>query len=83
MEPTREKNSTLVDLLDRVLDKGLLIRADIIISLADVPLIGVSLHAALANMETMLAYGMMRDWDQANRALARKTEEKTEVKAVA
>ncbi|MBU4501464.1 MAG: gas vesicle protein [Nanoarchaeota archaeon] len=71
MEPTREVNATLVDLLDRVLEKGLVINADIIISVAGVPLVGINLKAALAGMETMLKYGMMKDWDQAQRAIAR------------
>lgn len=72
MEPTREIKATLVDLLDRVLDKGLIIHADIIISVAGIPLIGVNLKAALAGMETMLEYGMMEDWDKAQRAIAAK-----------
>jgi len=67
MEPTRNSHATLVDLLDRVLDKGLVIQADIIISLAGVPLIGVNLRAALAGMETMLKYGVMKDWDERTR----------------
>ncbi|HEX3043437.1 MAG TPA: gas vesicle protein [Bacillota bacterium] len=68
MIPTKpvRKYSALVDLLDRALTKGLLITADVVISVADVPLIGLSLRLALANMETMLAYGMMRNWDQTN-----------------
>jgi len=70
MEPTRETKATLVDLLDRVLDKGLIIHADIIISVAGIPLIGVNLKAALAGMETMLKYGMMEDWDKAHRLIA-------------
>ena len=57
--------------MDRVLDRGLVIHADIIISLSGVPLIGVNLRAAIAGMETMLEYGMMRDWDAAVRACAR------------
>ena len=68
MEPTRNSHATLVDLLDRVLDKGLIIQADIIISLAGVPLIGVNLRAALAGMETMIQYGMMEEWDKSTRA---------------
>jgi len=71
VEPTREKNATLVDVLDRALNKGLLINADLIISVADIPLIGINLKAAIAGMETMLEYGMMRDWDEALRAIAR------------
>ena len=80
MEPTREKNATLVDVLDRALNKGLLINADIIISVADIPLIGVNLKAAIAGMETMLEYGMMRDWDEALRAIAREERAKQIVK---
>jgi hypothetical protein len=68
MEPTCNSHATLVDLLDRVLDKGLVINADIIISLAGVPLIGVNLRAALAGMETMLKYGVMEEWDERTRA---------------
>jgi gas vesicle structural protein len=52
-----------VDLLDRVLDRGLIIDADIIISLAGVPLVGLRLRAALAGMETMTRYGVMTDRD--------------------
>lgn len=70
MEPTRDRHATLVDLLDRVLDKGLILDADIIIHLAGIPLLGVKLKAALAGMETMLRYGIWEDWDKAQRALA-------------
>ena len=63
MKPISGKRATLSDLLDRVLDKGIVINADIVISLANVPLIGVNLRAAIAGMETMVKYGMMRDYD--------------------
>lgn len=71
MEPIQDTRATLVDLLDRVLDKGLVVYADVIISVAGVPLIGVNLRAALAGMETMLEYGMMRDWDESIRGWER------------
>jgi hypothetical protein len=64
MEPIRDTQATLVDLLDRILDKGLVINADLIISVAGIPLIGVNLRAALAGMETMVKYGVMREWDE-------------------
>lgn len=67
MEPTREQRITLDELLNRVLDKGVLIIADIVVSVAGIPLIGVNLKAALASIETMLEYGMMKDIDQACR----------------
>lgn len=63
MEPTRCRRATISDLLDRVLDKGIILNADLVISLADVPLIGVNLRAAIAGMETMVKYGLMRDYD--------------------
>jgi len=74
MEPTRDARITLVDLLDRVLDKGLIINADIIISVAGIPLIGVNLRAALAGMETMVKYGVMKEWDERIRAQAKMAE---------
>lgn len=70
MNPTRDTHATLVDLLDRALDKGLMLDADLIIYVAGIPLLGVKLRAALAGMETMLKYGVWQDWDEAQRALA-------------
>jgi hypothetical protein len=77
MEPSRDTHATLVDLLDRILDKGLIINADIIISVAGIPLIGVNLRAALAGMETMLKYGVMQAWDEKTRAWEREHWKKT------
>lgn len=65
MKPERENG--LVDLLDKLLNKGLVLNADLIISVAGVPLIGVTLKAALASIETMLDYGMMEAWDLSTR----------------
>ncbi|RJQ27610.1 MAG: gas vesicle protein [Peptococcaceae bacterium] len=72
MEPIRSRNCTLSDLLDRVLEKGLVLNADLIISLADIPLIGVNLRLIIAGMPALLRYGIMADWDEALRAQARK-----------
>ncbi len=72
MEPQLPKSyrrATLVDLLDRVLDRGLFLRADLVISLAGIPLIGAQLSLAVAGTETMLKYGMLADWDQSIRAV--------------
>jgi hypothetical protein len=79
VEPVRDTQATLVDLLDRILDKGLVIYADIIISVAGIPLIGVNLRAALAGMETMLKYGVMVEWDGRSRAWERRERKKKEV----
>lgn len=67
MKPEREGENDLVDLLDKLLNKGIILNADLIISIAGIPLIGINLRAALASIETMLDYGMMEAWDQSIR----------------
>lgn len=69
MEPTRDEDA-LVDLLDVVLRDGVVVRADVIVSIADVPLIGIKLTAAIAGMETMNEYGLFEEWDASRRATA-------------
>jgi len=71
MEPTRDLHATLTDLLDRVLDKGVIVNADVIITVSGIPLIAVNLRAAIAGMETMLEYGLMTDWDEMTRSRER------------
>ncbi|MBE0478222.1 gas vesicle protein [Candidatus Aerophobetes bacterium] len=68
MEPIRDKHATLVDLLDRLLNKGLVINADIIVCVSGIPLIGIKINALIAGMETMLEYGVMEAWDEDLRA---------------
>jgi len=70
MEPSRDFHATLVDLLDRVLEKGLVLNADLMIHVAGIPLLGVNLKASLAGIETMLKYGIWQDWDEAQRSMA-------------
>jgi len=66
MEPERDE---VVDLLDKILEKGVVVNSDLIITLADVPLIGVDLRLALAGIDRMLDYGIFEDWDAAHRAM--------------
>jgi hypothetical protein len=73
LEPTRDLRATLPDLLDALLDKGVYLGLDLIITVADIPLIGVNLRAAIAGMETMLEHGMMRNWDEQTRAWVRQS----------
>jgi len=81
MEPVKEwkGRATLVDLLDRVFDKGVVLHADVIISVAGIPLIGVNLRAALAGMETMAEYGLMQDMDARTRMWEARHRESKEV----
>lgn len=50
---TKSKDVTLLEILDRVLDKGVVISGDIVISLADVDLIYVGLKVLVSSVETM------------------------------
>ena len=58
LQATRDEGSTLVDVIDRILDKGLVINADICVSVAGVELLGVKVRAALASFETAAKYGL-------------------------
>ena len=56
---TRQYNDGgLADLVDRILDKGLVINADITVSVAGVELLGIKIRAALASFETAAKYGL-------------------------
>ena len=59
MSLTPEKeHSGLAEAIDRILDKGLVINADIAISVAGVELLGIKIRAALASFETAAKYGL-------------------------
>lgn len=50
--------TNLADLIDRILDKGLVINADIKIDLAGTEILGIKIRAALASFETAAKFGM-------------------------
>jgi len=49
----KSRDVTLLEVLDRVLDKGVVISGDIVISVADVDLIYLGLKVLLSSVETM------------------------------
>lgn len=63
MEPTADSEDVIVDLLDVLLQKGVVLEADVVIGVADIPLVGIKLRAAIAGLTTMRAYGMFEEWD--------------------
>lgn len=63
MEPTRRSEDAIVDLVDVVLRDGVVVEADVVLTVADVPLVGISLRAAVAGMTTMVESGHFADWD--------------------
>jgi len=52
MLPTRPKDIALADVLNRLLDKGVFLKAELILTLANVPLIKIDLTALIAGIET-------------------------------
>ncbi|ELY51740.1 gas vesicle protein GvpM [Natronolimnohabitans innermongolicus] len=69
MRPQKNEE-TLVDVLDVVLRDGAVLRADVIVSVAGIPLVGLKLTAAIAGMETMTEYGLFEEWDVERRQTA-------------
>ena len=56
--PQRESIGSLVDVVDAILDKGLVINSDIMVSVVGVELLGIKIRAALASFETAARYGL-------------------------
>ncbi|RRJ29547.1 gas vesicle protein GvpM [Halocatena pleomorpha] len=71
MRPTKRDDDAVVDLLDVILRDGAVLEADAIITVADIPLVGLKLRAALAGMTTMTEYGIFEGWDWQYRRRAR------------
>ncbi|MWG36020.1 gas vesicle protein GvpJ [Halomarina oriensis] len=55
--PTRQKDS-LADVVELLLDKGIVINADIAVSVGETELLGVHIRAAIASFETAAQYGL-------------------------
>lgn len=70
MEAVRTRQATIDDLIERLLDKGVILNLDLVIGVAGIPLIGVNLRAAIASIETMIEYGFMQAWDEKLRQYA-------------
>ena len=60
IEPTYRRSTGLVDVLDRVLDKGLVIAGDIRVSLAEVELITIRIRLLVCSIDKAEQIGL--DW---------------------
>ena len=49
----RSKDITILELLDRVLNKGVILTGDIVISVADIDLVYLGVKLMLSSVETM------------------------------
>jgi hypothetical protein len=66
MEPTKNEMHAIVEFVDVLLREGVVVQADVMVTVADIPLVGISLRAAIAGMTTMTHYGIFKDWDAAH-----------------
>lgn len=56
-KPTRSQGN-LAEMLEMLLDKGVVVNADVAVSVGDTELLGIELRAAIASFETAAEYGL-------------------------
>jgi hypothetical protein len=52
------KKDSLADVVEMLLDKGIVVNADIIVTIGETELLGIHLRAAIASFETAAEYGL-------------------------
>lgn len=67
---------TLIDLLDRILDKGVVINGDVTVTLAGVDLLSLKINLVIASLETAKRYGIELPWEKWARERAELEESK-------
>jgi len=58
LQPRRDDRASLTHVIETLLDKGIVLNADIMVSVAGVELLGIRIRAALASFETAAKYGL-------------------------
>jgi gas vesicle protein GvpA/GvpJ/GvpM family len=62
------RDLSLVDLLDRILEKGVVINGDITVSVGSVELLSVKVNLVIASLETAKRYGLKLPWEEQHKA---------------
>jgi hypothetical protein len=70
---THPQTDTLADVLERVLDKGIVIAGDIQINLLDIELLTIKLRLVVASVDKAREIGI--DWWEGDPALSRRAQE--------
>ncbi len=65
------RDLSLVDLLDRILDKGVVINGDITVTVGSVELLSLKINIVIASIETAKRYGMPLPWEVEQRPARR------------
>jgi len=58
---------TIVDLVDRILDKGIVITGDITVSIVGVDLLSLKINLVISSLETAKRYGIKLPWEKSER----------------
>ena len=74
MAITSLESTNLADLLERVLDKGIVIAGDIKVSIVDIELLTIQIRLVICSVDKAKEMGM--DWWVNNSAFSRETEQK-------
>jgi len=64
LKQVTQRELNLVDLLDRILDKGIVINGDITISVVGVDLLSLKINLVIASLETAKRYGLQLPWEK-------------------
>ena len=76
--PTHQRATGLVDVLDRVLDKGLVVAGDIKVSLAEVELLTIRIRLLICSLDKAQEIGL--DWWKYDRDLSPGREARAEIR---
>lgn len=68
---------TIVDLVDRILDKGVVITGDITVSIVGVDLLSLKINLVIASLETAKRYGIKLPWEKWDRDNLKKVNPKS------
>lgn len=71
---------TIVDLVDRILDKGVVITGDITISIVGVDLLSLKINLVIASLETAKRYGIKLPWERWDKVQPKKINVKSSKK---
>ena len=53
-----------MDLLDRILDKGVIVNGDITVTIGKVELLSLKINLVIASLETAKRYGLRLPWEK-------------------
>ncbi len=73
---------TIVDLIDRILDKGVVITGDITVSIVGVDLLSLKINLVIASLETAKRYGIKLPWEKWEKEQKRLPQKNTTPKSI-